>query len=46
MENDELYLKYIEEMYEELTELGNNETEKTFLAKHGGSGKIVVKKKM
>lgn len=44
MENNELYLKYIEEMYEELTELGNSETGRTFLAKHRGNGKIVVKK--
>ena len=46
MENNELYLKYIEEMYEELTELGSSEMGKTFLAKHRGSGKIVVKKQI
>lgn len=46
MENKELYLEYIEEMYQELTELGNGETGRTFLAKHRGSGKIVVKRKI
>ena len=46
MERNELYSKYIEEMYEELTELGNGETGRTFLAKHRGSGKIVVKKQI
>lgn len=44
MEKNELYSTYIEETYEELTQLGDGETGKTFLAKHRGSGKIVVKK--
>lgn len=44
MEKSDLYEKYIEETYEELTQLGEGETGKTFLAKHRGNGKIVVKK--
>lgn len=44
MEKNDLYLKYIEEIYVELAELGSGETGKTFLARHRGSGKIVVKK--
>lgn len=44
MEKNDLYSKYIEEMYDELAELGNGETGKTLLARHRGSGKVVVKK--
>ena len=46
MEKNELYTKYIADTYQELTELGSGETGKTFLARHRGNGKIVVKKRI
>lgn len=46
MEKNELYKKYIEKMYEELTELGSGETGRTVLAKNRQNGKIVVKKEI
>lgn len=39
-----MYENYIEEMYENITVLSTGNTGRTFLAKHRGSGKIVVKK--
>lgn len=41
-----LHTEYIESTYEELTELGTGGKGTTFLAKHRGSGKIVVKKRV
>ena len=46
MDKNELYTEYIETVYEELTELGMGTTGRTVLAKHRGSGKIVVKKQI
>lgn len=46
MENTGLYEEYIEDAYENLTELSRNMETKTYLAKHKPSGKIVVKKKV
>lgn len=46
MDKNELYTQYIDSMYEELSELGLGEQGRTFLAKHRGSGRIVVKKQI
>lgn len=46
MNRNELYETYIEETFENLTELGTGETGRTFLAKHKGTGEIVVKKQI
>lgn len=44
MEQQELYVQYVENVYQNLTELGNSQTGRTFLAKNLQTGKIVVKK--
>lgn len=46
MERNQLYAQYINDTYEELTELGNSMSGRTVLAKHQGTGKIVVKKQV
>ena len=45
-DQQELYAKYVENVYENLTELGNGKLGKTFLAKNVQTGKIVVKKQV
>lgn len=44
MEQQELYVQYVENVYQNLTELGNGQMGRTFLAKNLQTGKIVVKK--
>jgi len=43
-ENNGLKLKYLEDLYETLTYLGESETKKVFLCKNRANGKIFVKK--
>ena len=45
-DQQELYAKYVENVYQNLTELGNGKLGKTFLAKNVQTGKIVVKKQV
>lgn len=44
MEQQELYVNYVESVYQNLTEIGNGQIGQTFLAKNVQTGKIVVKK--
>ena len=44
-EQQNLYAQYVENVYQNLTELGGGRLGKTFLARNVQTGKIVIKKR-